>query len=147
MKRFLLGLAAVTMTLAGSAAAQAQPYLGISARAYPYGGVKITWVDPDSVANDLGLMPGNIIFSINGMDVNSGWQARDAIQNSGGSVSLIVQDNFGNVEQLDADLESPVMAFDAAVPGSVRSGHPMTRSGHFHSRVKARNVHRRLVRR
>jgi S1-C subfamily serine protease len=143
MQRFLLSVAAVATILTASAAAQAQPYLGISARAYPFGGVKILWVDPDSVANDLGLRPGNIIFSINGMDVNSGWEARNAIQNSGGSVSLIVQDNFGNVEQLDADLEAPVMAFSAAAPGANRSGHAMHPSG----RVKARNVHRKLVRR
>jgi S1-C subfamily serine protease len=145
MQRFLLSVAAVAMTLAASAAAQAQPYLGISARAYPYGGVKVLWVDPDSVANDLGLQRGNIIFSINGMDVNSGWEARNAIQNSGGSVSLIVQDNFGNVMQLDADLDTPVMAFMAEAPGSNRSGHAAHHSGQ--GRVKAKNVHRRMVRR
>jgi S1-C subfamily serine protease len=146
MQRFLFGVAVVAvMFLAVSTPAHAQPYLGISARAYPGGGVKILWVDPDSVANDLGLMPGNIIYSINGMDVNSGWDARNAIQNSGGSVSLIVSDYpGGSTYELDASLEAPVMAFSAAAPGSSnRSGHAMNN----HGRIKARNVHRRAVRR
>jgi S1-C subfamily serine protease len=146
MQRFLLGVAAVAVTLAASAAAQAQPYLGVSARAYPYGGVKITWVDPDSVAYDLGLQRGNIIYSINGMDVSTGSEARFAVQNSGGHVSLIVQDNFGGVFLVDADLDNPVMAFMAAAPGaSNRSGPAAHHAGH--GRIKAKNIHRRPVRR
>ncbi len=148
MQRTILNFVAVAVVLAGAALANAEPYLGVASRANPGGGTRITWVDPDSVANDIGLQPGYVILTINGQFVRSGAEARDAVLNSGGHVSLLVQSGFNYFEQFDADLEEPVVMYDMAVPqgagNKIRPGFQPQMAKK--ARVKATNVIRKKVR-
>jgi PDZ domain len=148
MKQVFLSCAAAALVLGTTALANAEPYLGVAARANVGGGVKIVWVDPDSVANDLGLEPGDVMLTINGQFVRTGAEARDAVLNSGGHVTLLVQTGFGDFEQVDADLEEPVVFFSAPAPGAGNKMAPgfKPQATAKKARAKAVNVTRKKLR-
>src|SRR5262249_7599360 len=138
IKRHALGLVAVAVcSLAVSSVATAAPLLGIRARAFPGGGVKITEVEPGSVADDLGLLSADVILTINGQLVNRGQEAADAVANSGGHVSLVLRhQNF--FEQVEADLEEPVPTF--ALHVDPNTGKPLTAPK---AKTKVKNIIRK----
>jgi S1-C subfamily serine protease len=135
----LTAAVAGTALFLAAATAEAAPHLGVKARAFPGGGVKITEVEPGSVAEDLGLEAGDVLVAINGQLVNFGSEAAAAVASSGGHVTLIVDARQGGFFQLDADLEDPTPAFFFKKAGADDQKAPEP------ARVKVKNLVRKKL--
>jgi S1-C subfamily serine protease len=107
MRRISNVITVALALLACTAVAQAAPELGVTWRgvATGKGGVKITKVEDNSPASELGLEAGDVVVAINGKLVNTRTEATDAVAASKGQISLILQDGPGGFVQIDAQLD------------------------------------------
>jgi hypothetical protein len=148
MRRFLMVLTAVVLMLVGAAAARATPYVGLATRACPAGGARVTWVDPDSLAGDLGLHVGYVLLSVNGCEVTGSSDVWDTLPGADGHVTVVVLGAGGQYLQYDADYVDPLMYTMSASPGARGSHHAHHLSaGAKGAHVRAKNVHCKALRR
>lgn len=114
MKTFI---AALSVSFALAAAAQAAPSLGVEWRAPANPktpGVKIVSVDSGSNAEELGLEAGDVILAVNEKVVRTGKDATAAVQAAKGKLTLLVQDSRGTgVVEITADIDEPTKGFKA----------------------------------
>jgi hypothetical protein len=109
-----------------AAAPDDPPRLGVCLQPAEGGGLLITQVVPDSLAEDLGLEPGFRLVTVNGRLVNRRGDVRRALAEADGHVAVVYQDQGGQFFQADGDLVPSGEELDAAGapgPGAARAAH------------------------
>jgi hypothetical protein len=99
-------VAALFMALSASSAVAA-PKLGVLDRPAWGGGMKVMQVLPGSAADEMGLMPGDVIISVNGMFVSDYGDISAALW--GSSYAKVIWISYGQYFEGEAPLFGPVV--------------------------------------
>jgi S1-C subfamily serine protease len=98
-------VALLLLPVLGWAAPMPQPMvLGIAARPNFGGGMLVTAVYDGMPAAQMGLMPGDVILTVNGQFVNSHEDMRAAVDALTDHVTLVLARPDGTFVQVDADI-------------------------------------------
>jgi S1-C subfamily serine protease len=109
-------VAVVLFGLAQAARAQTEPWrLGVKITRNAGGGVYVSEVFPNSPAEQLGMRPGNVLLTVDGVLYNDPLQVRDKIMlNSGDQITIVYQDGSQFYEKT-AQLDVVAVAADPGV--------------------------------
>jgi S1-C subfamily serine protease len=90
MRRFVLGLLATVILLGAASSARADFVLGVTTRPatdWTFG-LQVTAVSDPSAAKAIGIQVGNVIYNVNGKNLVTNQDLKDALASSGGNVTV-----------------------------------------------------------